>query len=92
MDDVVRRRVVISGRVQGVWFRDTLRRRAEQRGVAGWARNTSSGTVEALLEGSPDAVDEVVAWCWIGPPDAHVDNVEITAEEPEQLTGFEVRW
>lgn len=92
MSSLSRRRVVISGRVQGVWFRDTLRRRAEQRGVAGWARNTSAGTVEALLEGPPDAVDDVVAWCWIGPPDAHVDNVEITSEEPEHLTGFEVRW
>ena len=83
---------MISGRVQGVWFRDTLRRRAERRGVAGWAKNTSAGTVEAVLEGPPDAVDDVVAWCRIGPPDARVDNVAVTSEEPEGLTGFEVRW
>ena len=83
---------MISGRVQGVWFRDSLRRRAEPRGVAGWARNTSAGTVEAVLEGPPDAVDDLLAWCWIGPPDAHVDNVAVISEEPEELTGFEVRW
>ena len=87
-----RRRVVISGRVQGVWFRDTLRRRAERHGVAGWARNTSAGTVEALLEGPEDAVEEMVAWCWIGPPDAHVDDVQVTVEQPQHLSGFEVRW
>jgi len=92
MSSLSRRRVVISGRVQGVWFRDSLRRRAERRGVAGWARNTSAGAVEAVLEGPPDAVDDVVAWCWIGPPDAQVDNVAVTSEEPEHLTGFEVRW
>jgi acylphosphatase len=92
MSSLSRRRVVISGRVQGVWFRDTLRRRAERRGVAGWAKNTSAGTVEAVLEGPPDAVDDVVAWCRIGPPDARVDNVAVTSEEPEGLTRFEVRW
>jgi acylphosphatase len=91
MQATVRQRVVISGRVQGVWFRDTLRRHAERQGAAGWARNAPDGTVEAVLEGSPESVGQIVAWCSIGPPDARVDNVQAIAEQPEGLHGFEVR-
>jgi acylphosphatase len=82
--------VVISGRVQGVWFRESARRRAEQLGVAGWVRNTSAGTVEGVFEGPAAAVDEMVHWCRMGPPDASVDDMVAAEEEPEGLRGFAV--
>jgi acylphosphatase len=88
---VARRRVVVEGRVQGVFFRDTTRRRAEALGVAGWARNTSDGTVEAVFEGDPGPVEEMVDFCRRGPGRAEVCSVEVTDEEPEGLSGFEIR-
>ena len=68
-------RVIISGKVQGVFFRVSLRDRARDLGISGWARNTSDGDVEALLEGDPMRLDEIISWCWRGPPGATVDNV-----------------
>lgn len=88
---MTRRRVVVGGRVQGVFFRDTTRRRAEAVGVAGWARNTPEGTVEAVFEGEPAAVEEMVDLCRRGPGRAEVSSVEVTDEEPEGLSGFEIR-
>jgi len=88
---VTRRRVVVAGRVQGVFFRDTTRRRAEAVGVAGWVRNTTDGTVEAVFEGEPAAVEEMVDFCRNGPGRAEVSSVEVTEEEPEGLTRFEIR-
>jgi acylphosphatase len=88
---VVRRRVVIHGRVQGVFFRDSLRQLAERDGVSGWARNTWDGTVEAVLEGDPEAVERIVAFAHQGPENAHVDRVDVNEEEPEGLRGFEIR-
>jgi acylphosphatase len=88
---VVRRRVVIHGRVQGVFFRDSLRLLAEQQRVAGWARNTWAGTVEAVLEGDADSVDRVVAFAREGPEGAQVERVEVSDEEPEGLFGFAIR-
>jgi acylphosphatase len=82
---------VVSGRVQGVFFRDSVRRRAEAVGVAGWVRNTGDGTVEAVFEGDPQAVDELVEFCRRGPSRAEVAAVEVVEEEPEGLSGFEVR-
>jgi acylphosphatase len=82
---------VVSGRVQGVFFRDTTRRRAEAAGVAGWVRNTPEGAVEAVFEGLPEAVDELVEFCRRGPSRAEVAAVEVTEEEPEGLAGFDVR-
>jgi acylphosphatase len=82
---------VVSGRVQGVFFRDTTRRRAEAAGVAGWVRNTREGEVEAVFEGEPQAVDELVEFCRRGPSGAEVSSVEVVEEEPEGLSGFEVR-
>jgi acylphosphatase len=87
----VRRRVVVHGSVQGVFFRDSLRRLAEQHGVSGWARNTSEGTVEAAFEGAPEAVERLVSFAHTGPPDAHVEAVDVHAEEPEGLSGFAIR-
>ena len=86
----VRKRVVVHGRVQGVFFRDAMRRLAERHGVAGSVRNTTDGTVEAVFEGPPDAVDEVVAFCEVGPRGAAVERVEIYEESPEGLRGFRV--
>lgn len=87
----MRRRVVVHGSVQGVFFRDSLRRLAEQHGVSGWARNTSEGTVEAAFEGAPEAVERLVSFAHTGPPDAHVEAVDVHAEEPEGLSSFAIR-
>jgi acylphosphatase len=88
---VTRKRVVVSGRVQGVFFRDSTRRRADAAGVAGWVRNTPDGTVEAVFEGDEAAVEEMVEFCRGGPGRAEVSSVEVTDEETEGLSGFEVR-
>jgi acylphosphatase len=88
---MVRRRLVIHGRVQGVFFRDTLRRLAEQHGVAGWARNTWEGTVEAVLEGEEAAVERIVSFAQDGPEGARVERVELSEEEPEGLRDFGIR-
>jgi acylphosphatase len=82
---------VVSGRVQGVFFRDTTRRRAESAGVAGWVRNTPEGAVEAVFEGEPAAVDKLVEFCRRGPSRAEIAAVEVMGEQPEGLSGFEVR-
>jgi acylphosphatase len=88
---MIRRRVVIHGFVQGVFFRDTLRRRALTADVAGWARNNADGTVEAVFEGRRKDVDALVTLCHKGPRGARVDRVDITEEAPEGLRGFAVR-
>lgn len=87
---MIRRRVVVHGQVQGVFFRDTVRRHAVAASVAGWARNTAQGTVEAVFEGEPDAVAALVALCHEGPRGARVDRVELTDESPEGLVGFAI--
>ncbi len=87
----VRRRIVVHGRVQGVFFRDTTRRRASSRGVAGWVSNRPDGAVEAVFEGDPDAVRSMVEFVREGPRGAEVGRVEESEEEPEGLSGFEVR-
>jgi acylphosphatase len=88
---VTRLNVVARGRVQGVFFRDATRREAERRGVAGWARNRSDGAVEAVFEGSADAVEAMVEFVRRGPGHASVSDVEVRTEEPEGLRGFSVR-
>ena len=88
---IVRRRVVVDGRVQGVFFRDSCRREAVREGVAGWARNLEDGRVEVVAEGWPDAVDRLVSWCRSGPRQALVTGVEVTDEQPEGLTAFRTR-
>jgi acylphosphatase len=88
MNEVVRRRLLISGLVQGVYFRDSVRREAAVSGVLGFARNLADGRVEVALEGEPAAVERVVEWCRKGPPQARVDAVEIFAEPPEGASGF----
>ena len=88
---MIRRRIVVHGFVQGVFFRDTLRRAAIGVGVTGWARNNRDGTVEAVLEGEPAAVDRVVEVCRTGPRDARVDRIDVFEEPPEELQGFSIR-
>jgi acylphosphatase len=87
---VIRRRIVVHGYVQGVFFRDTVRRRALADGVAGWVRNNRDGTVEAVFEGEPDAVERLVTSCRQGPRGARVDRVEVFDEQPESLVAFRV--
>ncbi|HXV96308.1 MAG TPA: acylphosphatase [Gaiellaceae bacterium] len=87
----MRRRVVVHGRVQGVFFREATRRHAEEHGVAGWVRNTWEGTVEAVFEGPPEAVERLVGFVHRGPSSAHVERVEVFPENEEGLTGFSVR-
>jgi acylphosphatase len=87
----IRRRAIIHGRVQGVFFRDTTRREAAARGVAGWVQNRADGTVEAVFEGEPEAVEAMVVFCREGPRGARVDRVEVSDEDAEGLSGFEVR-
>jgi acylphosphatase len=88
---VVRYRVLISGRVQGVFFRDTCRRLAEQRGVAGWVRNLPDGRVEAVFEGPADDVRRLVDWARTGPRLAAVDDVAVQPEPPEGLSAFRIK-
>jgi acylphosphatase len=82
---------VVHGRVQGVFFRDSTREEAKRRGVAGWVTNRDDGAVEAVFEGEPDAVRRMVSFCSEGPRSADVDQVEESEEEPEGLSGFDVR-
>jgi len=84
-------RVVVSGRVQGVFYRATCAARARELGVRGWVRNLPDGRVEAAFEGEDAAVDAMVAWCREGPPYARVEHLEVTPEEPLGEAGFRIR-
>ena len=88
---VIARRVVVSWRVQGVFFRETTRRRARAAGVSGWVRNNPDGTVEAWLEGEEDDVAVLVDFVSRGPESAEVDDVDVSDVEPAGAPGFEVR-
>jgi acylphosphatase len=88
---MVRRQVVVTGRVQGVWFRETCKEQAEALGVTGWVRNRDDGRVEAAFEGEPDAVDQMVAWCRSGSSLASVDDIEVTEQDPVGDRGFTTR-
>jgi acylphosphatase len=88
---MIRRLVVVSGQVQGVFFRDTCRRLAHAYGVMGWVRNCPDGTVEAVFEGEPRAVEAMIKWVRKGPPTAQVDRVTVAEEEPEGERSFRVR-
>jgi acylphosphatase len=81
----------VHGRVQGVFFRDATRSRAESAGVSGWVTNRPDGAVEAVFEGEPDGVEQLVAFCRRGPSRAEVNSAEVIDEEPEGLLGFQVR-
>jgi acylphosphatase len=83
--------VFVSGTVQGVYFRDTTRQTAREHGVDGWVRNLDDGRVEAVFEGSPEAVDALVDFCHDGSPAARVDDVTVEYCDPQGESGFEVR-
>ena len=92
MADVVQKRVVVHGEVQGVFFRDSTRKEAESRGITGWVCNRSDGAVEAVFEGSADAVDAMVEWCRSGPSRAQVEDMDVSLEPgTDGFDGFEVR-
>jgi acylphosphatase len=88
---MIRRRVIVHGFVQGVFFRDTLRRSAERLGVSGWARNNPDGTVEAVFEGEREAVERMLELSREGPRGARVDATKTTDEAPEGMMGFSIR-
>jgi acylphosphatase len=88
---MIRRHVVVRGFVQGVFFRDSVRRLASSLGVSGWVRNTGDGAVEAVFEGEPDSVARLVDFCRRGPRGARVDGVELSEEIVEGLSGFSIR-
>ena len=91
-DDQERAHVRISGQVQGVFFRDSTRQKAEELGLAGWVKNLSDGSVEAVFEGPSDKVREMVSWCEEGPRNASVEDVDSDFETSGgDLQGFEVR-
>ena len=87
---MIRRRVVVHGHVQGVFFRDSVRGMAQQRGVNGWVANRPDGTVEAVFEGDPAAVERLVELCREGPRGAQVESVDVHEEEPEGETAFRI--
>ena len=89
---VARAHVVVSGRVQGVWYRGSMQEEAVRLGLAGWVRNRHDGTVEAEAEGPHDAVEALVAWARLGPPAARVLDVRVAWIEPQgERGGFAVR-
>jgi acylphosphatase len=88
---VERRRVIVRGQVQGVFFRAATRERARELGLRGWVRNRADGSVEAVFEGPPGTLDTMLAFCREGPPFARVDGLDVVQEAPEGLQGFDVR-
>lgn len=81
--------VLISGKVQGVWYRGNTKQKADELGLTGWVKNTVDGYVEAVFEGEKTRIDEMIAWCWIGPPMARVTDVKILpTHSDEKCTGF----
>lgn len=91
MSEIVRTRVVVEGRVQRVYFRESTRQEATRLGLAGWVRNLKDGNVEAVFEGPAQAVASAVEWTRHGPAHAIVTSLSQTAEQPEGLTEFEIR-
>ena len=87
---MIRRRLLVSGRVQGVFYRDTCRSEAGAAGVAGSARNLPDGRVEVVLEGHQQSVERVIDWCWKGTPGSSVEDIAISKEEPQGLDSFRI--
>ena len=81
---------MVFGHVQGVWFRESCRREAEEQNVAGWIANRADGSVEAVFEGRESDVAQLVSWCRAGPPRAAVSGIEVVEEQPEGLVRFRV--
>lgn len=90
MSDTIARKLKIHGRVQGVWYRESMRCEAERCGIRGWVRNCLDGTVEAYIEGEPGAVEQIQAWCRRGPPSAGVTEIHSEEAGPDESIGFRV--
>jgi acylphosphatase len=89
----IRVSLIIGGRVQGVWFRDSTRGKAKELGVYGWVKNRSDGDVEVLAEGPADKMAQFIAWCHQGPPHARVNQVKEFPEEwEEEFDSFDIIW
>ena len=85
--------VIISGKVQGVWFRLNTKNKAEQLNLNGWVRNTNDGKVEAVFEGEERDINEMIKWCYEGPPLANVKNVNIETKSPSNcFDKFEIKY
>ncbi len=88
-----RARVIVSGRVQGVFYRAATREKAAACGLTGWVKNRHDGRVEMVMEGDPSAIEEVIRWCHVGPPAAHVTDVEVEwGEATGEFTSFSIRY
>lgn len=92
VEDVIRIRVFVSGRVQGVGYRLNTQRQARHLGLKGWVRNLADGRVEAVFEGTHPQVSAMVNWCHHGPLSAQVKEVRVDTESPEGIAQFEVRY
>ncbi len=88
---MIRRRVVVTGRVQGVFFRDGCVSEAHRLGVRGWVLNRNDGRVEAVFEGDPAAVEEIIEWARTGPAQAYVTSIEVVDEQPVDERDFQIR-
>ena len=91
MGERVRAHVLVTGQVQGVYYRASTRERANEAGVDGWVKNLDDGRVEAVFEGSESDVEAMVEWCHTGSPRARVEDVEVEYGDPEGIDGFEIR-
>ncbi len=89
---VIRVRVVVEGRVQGVFYRDSCRREAQRLGVSGWVRNRPDGSVEVVAEGPRERVEDLLTWCRQGPPRASVTKLSVTDEVPAAERSFRVEY
>lgn len=92
VDEVERAHLFISGRVQGVTFRASTRRRAKKMDLNGWVKNLKDGRVEAVFEGPEGKIKEMVDWCHRGPRAARVENVEVEWEKPREMGSFEIKY
>ena len=91
MNDFQAKHLTISGTVQGVYYRASMKRKADELGVSGWCRNLSDGRVEALVQGTAKGLDGIIAWAYDGPPDARVADVQVADRKVESLRGFEIQ-
>lgn len=85
--------VIISGKVQGVWFRASTKQKADELGLKGWVRNTRDGKVEAVFEGEEEKVNEMIKWCHVGPRYAEVEDVKVEkGEVTNSFKDFSIRY
>lgn len=91
MNERTRAHVFVSGNVQGVFYRANTREQAQERNIDGWVKNLADGRVEAVFEGAESTVESMIGWCHEGSPAADVSDAAVSYEEPEGLSGFEIR-